>query len=387
MQPTTGKQRIVEGTRNGVVAAWVGIVLSAFIALAAWFQGWAVSEQAASLEMQVDALRQQTLVSYYATSAEMLGSGEMTVRIGGIQALGHLAASQPELFHLRAMRLLSAFVRHPAPTQLRERELRADVQEALDAIIYRSQRGRDIEATHRARFSGRKRDAITPPTPAVINLSGSDLRWANLYAGDLAYAILDRTDLSYAHGNGANFSRASFTGAVAHKAVFIQSNLNGARMVGADFSESILQTANFNQTTMPARLVGTSLLGADMTGAFFGPIDLTGVELTLVDISGVKFGMGSRSTRDGHTGLWSSTKLYPRITQKQLDSAIADPSNPPSWPDGLTDPSAGTTLLWNARERGTAWKTHRNNMEVMVGPRPVEEQSRGRKTKRYRNQQ
>ena len=346
-----------------------------------------MSKQAVSLERQVEALTQQTLISHYATSAEMLGSREMSVRIGGIQALGHLAASQPELFHLRAMRLLSAFVRHPGPTQLREREFRADVQEALDAIIYRSRRGREIEATHRERFSDRKRDPIKPPTPSVIDLSGSDLRWANLYAGDLTYAIQDRADLSYAHGNGANFSNASFTGAVAHKAVFIGSKFSDARTVGADFSGSTLQTASFNGTIMPRRLVGTSLFGADMTGASFGPVDLTGVELTQTDMSKVKFTTGTRSTWNPESGHRSSTTLYPRITQEQLDAAIADPANPPIWPDGLTDPTTGTTLLWKMEERGAAWETHRKRMEALLSPTPVETKPRGRRTKRYPNRQ
>ena len=378
---------MAEGVRSGVVAVWVGIGLSACVALAGWFQGWAVSKQAVSLERQVEALTQQTLISHYATSAEMLGSREMSVRIGGIQALGHLAASQPELFHLRAMRLLSAFVRHPGPTQLREREFRADVQEALDAIIYRSRRGREIEATHRERFSDRKRDAIKPPTPSVIDLSGSDLRWANLYAGDLTYAIQDRAELSYAHGNGANFSNASFTGAVAHKAVFIGSKFSDARTVGADFSGSTLQTASFNGTIMPRRLVGTSLFGADMTGASFGPVDLTGVELTQTDMSKVKFTTGTRSTWNPESGHRSSTTLYPRITQEQLDAAIADPANPPIWPDGLTDPTTGTTLLWKMEERGAAWETHRKRMEALLSPTPVETKPRGRRTKRYPNRQ
>ena len=378
---------MADGSRNGVVAAWAGIALSGFIALAAWFQGWAVSKQAASLEMQVEALRQQTLISHYATSAEMLASREMAVRIGAIQALGHLAASQPELFHLRAMRLLSAFVRHPVPIQIRERELRADVQEALDAIIYRSRRGRDIEATHRTRISDRKRDARKPPTPSIIDLSGSDLRWANLYAGDLAYAILDRVDLSYAHGNGANFSHASFTAAIAHKATFIGSNFDRAEMVGADFSGSVLQGSSFSQTRMPNKLVGAHLQRADMTDAFFGAIDLTGVKLAHADISGVKFTTGLRSSADPRTGRRTSTTLYPRITQEQLDSAIADPANPPGWPDRLTDPTTGNALRWKSTERGIAWKTHRDRIVVPARSEPVEPKYRGRKTKGYPNRQ
>ena len=43
----------------------------------------------------------------------MLGSGVLSVRLGGIYALERLAKEHPEEYHIQIMELLCSFVRHP----------------------------------------------------------------------------------------------------------------------------------------------------------------------------------------------------------------------------------------------------------------------------------
>ncbi len=365
-------------------APWATLALTACLAVAALYQSWSASKQVAALEQQVAAVDQQTLISHYASSARMLESQEIAVRIAGIQALEHLAAEQPDLFHLRTMRLLCAFIRHPILMKPKPRELRADVQATLDAVIYRSEAGRKIEEKYRQRFSNRRREGIQPLAPPVIDLSRSDLRWAKLYRGDLGYAILDGSNLSHAHGNAADFSHASLISVIAHKAIFIGGNFSHADMLGADWSESVLQHSTFVGAKMPHRLINTHLEWADLTGASFGAAVLTESNLEKTDLSGVTFGTAIRSTIDPVSGTRSRTKLYPIVTQDQLDSAIANPSNPPLLPTGLTDPTNGQALVWRIGERGIAWTAHRKLMEEALLPDRGGMEEEGKKTRRHR---
>ena len=236
------------------IVTWISTVAALCLAAAAWYQ-------ASSNSRQVEALQHQTMISHYAASTAMLGSDEIAVRIGAIQALEHLAQVQPELFHLRVMRLLCAFIRQPVPAKPKPRELRADVQAALDTVIYRSKEGRRIEDQYRRQYTDRRRGGLEPLAPLIIDLSGSDLQWAELYRAQLKDVILDRVNLSYASGNAAVFAGASFVAAIAHKATFIDANFDSAKMLGGDWSGSVMQNSSFIGTRMPNRLTEAHLEG------------------------------------------------------------------------------------------------------------------------------
>ena len=341
------------------LATWVTAVASLCVAIAAFYQ-------AVSTGKQVEALQQQTLISHFSSNAEMLGSEEVAVRIGAIQALAHLAEVQPELFHLRVMRLLCAFIREPVPMESKPRDLRADVQAAVDAVIYRSKRGRRFEEQSRRRYTDRHRAGPEPLAPPIIDLSGSDLRWGELYRAELKHAVLDGANLSHASGNGAVFSGASFVGTVAQRATFIDANFDFADMLGGDWSGSVMQHSSFVETRMPNRLIAAHLEWSSFFRSVFGAVDLSDARLKKADLSGAKFGTATRSTIDTRTGARSSTEVYPAVTQDALDTAIADPGNPPVLPAGAVDPITGRPLLWRGEERGRAWTEHRKLMSESV---------------------
>ena len=64
-------------------------------------------------ERQAETAQAGLLNERYQKGAEMLGSGVLSVRLGGIYALKRLAEEHPKEFHIQIIELFCAFVRHP----------------------------------------------------------------------------------------------------------------------------------------------------------------------------------------------------------------------------------------------------------------------------------
>jgi Pentapeptide repeats (8 copies) len=208
----------------------------------------------------IDAAREAQFPDRYGKTIELVGSDNLDVRIGGIYALGGIAADyarhQPTV-----MELLAAFIREhsgepwPVPESdgapVPERTTRPDVQAALTVIGHRDT----------AHYQG------------AINLSHAALYQANLYGAKLAYAnlrggYLALADLTRANLTGAKLAYAELTELDLAK-FFTGAKLTGPR-TGAELG-SPLRSAN---------LTGASLVGADLTGARLMGVDLTGADLT-----------------------------------------------------------------------------------------------------------
>ena len=158
----------------------------------------AVSQQLAETA-QRDMLNQQ-----FQKGAEMLGSDLLSVHLGGIYALRHLAVDHPEQFHVQCMEQLCAFIRgatgadgqstavieeslvtreeilalspdrEDAPIEFTIKRFRArdDIQEALNAITFCHDGNLAIEAERNY----------------WLNLNGADLRGADLSVKNLSRA-------------------------------------------------------------------------------------------------------------------------------------------------------------------------------------------------------
>lgn len=98
-----------------------------------------------------------------------------------------------------------------------------------------------------------------------LNLSGANLRKANLMAANLSEVNLNRSDLREANLSEANVSRGSF-----REANLSNANLSRAYLSGANLREVNLGGANLSE----ANLNGTNLREADLIGANLREADL-----------------------------------------------------------------------------------------------------------------
>ena len=171
-------------------------------------QAEAAQEQAAAAQRQAETAQGDLRNKRYQESAAMLGSDVLAVRLAGIYALQRLAEEHPEQYHIEIMKLLCAFVRHPAedevlyPMSDPSFGARADVQAAVEAISACHERESRLEeeAGYRLDLRG-------------AALAEADLRDANLIGAKL---------------NEVNLIKANLI-----KAKLIEANLSGATLVGA----------------------------------------------------------------------------------------------------------------------------------------------------------
>jgi uncharacterized protein YjbI with pentapeptide repeats len=353
---------------------------------------------------------QSLLNERYQQGAEMLGSDVLAVRLGGIYTLERLAEEHPEQYHVQNMRLLCAFVRHPSGSQGEQGEqptgetnlvdmdpernpadlVREDVQAILRGIGDRDKSRRRLEKAagfrlylQNANLSG---SYLDDANLRQAQLAGANLRravannvnlfGANLFKADLSYAQLVRadltsaaianskmirTDLQEADLSSTNLFHADLTDAdlrgskltstlligTIFRGVQLQgTNLSGAslrglEMSGSDLSKTSLIGTDFNSSN----LSGSKLSGADLARAFLFGVDLTDAILEDANLSGTDF----VKQRYGSPPLFESNrKPNLQLTQAQLDSARADPRDPPKL-DGMVDANTGEPLVWRGR--------------------------------------
>ena len=297
----------------------IGLVLAGSMAipLAIW-RAVVADKQASSAQHQTAIAEQGLLNERYQKAAEMLGNDILSVRMGGLYALQRLAEEHPEQYHIQVIHLLCAFVRNPArivetPRTERGRRyprLRDDVQAAMSAIAYRNEACLALEHE--------------------VNDFRLDLYGANLLSVELRGASLRGADLTNA-------------------------NLEGAHLTNANLSEATLSGVNLCRAHLEsAKMSGVHLLGAqnltwiyaghaDWSNANIGSADFSHTQLTHANLSGVRFAEAIRVTASEPP---VSEKLYVRLTQGQLDEAIADPDNPPQFHECTVDVATRKPLVW-----------------------------------------
>ena len=320
----------------------LGLLIGGAIAilLAAW--------RSKVAERQADTAHEGLLNERYQKGAEMLGNEVLSVRLGGIYALQHLASEDPEQYHIQVMKLFCAFVRNPTEKtpidsgpdgerKRRDLKLREDVQAVITAIGERSRTGLALEkATENFRLALHD-----------VRLSGADLREANLanaYLGDanMLGASLSDSNLSQVHLPHGDLSDAVLRGA----------DLTGALIYNTDMSNADMQDANLskahllNTDLQHANLKAAKLSGANLQGANLSAADLSGAILHDTNLSGAVFGKGTRPTPSVPP---ISEDVFVRLTQSQLDDACADSANPPKIAEGTVDIETGKPLVWRGK--------------------------------------
>lgn len=229
-------------------------------------------------EEQTRADQQRRITDTFSKAVEQLASEKVEVRLGGIYTLERLAGELPinrrvaegqgadpvsELYWT-VMETLTAFVRERARWKEPDTAPAMPAQpDPPDEIQPKARPATDIaailEVILRRPGAGRERETAQPWR---LNLSGTDLRGA-----DLTGAHLERAILTGAHLEGADLREAHLEGA----------DLGGARLEGADLSRAHLNGRTYLSWAHfeGAELGWTHLEGADLREAQLQDVDLT----------------------------------------------------------------------------------------------------------------
>ena len=149
---------------------------------------------------QADIDSQRLLADRYARSAELFASAELSARLAGLYALWDLAKEKVEIYHVRIMEILCAFVRNPP-------DLKKDG--GLGDYKYPAQRP-DMK------------------TVLILIRERSEEQWKQEQIAEF--------NLDF---NNANLQRANFEGAYLNGANFCFADLRGANLSSVELDESV----------------------------------------------------------------------------------------------------------------------------------------------------
>ncbi|WP_328604305.1 pentapeptide repeat-containing protein [Amycolatopsis sp. NBC_00345] len=211
--------------------------------------------------------RDKQFTDRFNSAIDHLGSGEETVRAGGVRALDRILHDSPGDRN-RVLESLTGFLRHRTSGSGRSGD--DDINAAVAAL----------------------RDRGTPSKRLTEN--ALDLRKVRLSDANLRGISLHRADLGQADLAGAALAGADLHAARLHQATLINTDLTGADLTGADLRS--------------VRFVRADLSGAVLTGADLAEADLSGANLTGADLRATDL------TRAGG------------LTAEQIGSATTDPA-------------------------------------------------------------
>jgi hypothetical protein len=249
--------------------------------------------------------REGQITDRYTKAVDQLGSEHISVRLGGIYALGRIARDSSD-DRITISDVLSAYIRGHAPwpprlegqppantptKEVPELQVRApDVQAALTVRGHGPFPAPWELRSQRTEMSSPRDIWVTPGVVGRLNLTstdlrraaldGADLRGANLFGADLRGANLFGADLQVALLSNANLRDARLFRIDLRDAVLSGANLQDAWLNGADLRDARLDRVNLQGANLQdAQLDGASLQDANLIRANLGGADLDGVNL------------------------------------------------------------------------------------------------------------
>ena len=341
----------------GTTIRTVSLIIGGFIAIVLTLWRSVLSERQLQVAQdQVEVGQGQTQVAQasllnqrYERATEMLASQVPVVRLGGVYALSSLAKDYPEQYHMSIVELLCAYLRNPTEfendTAFRlvndnpniRPIVREDVQAAFRAVAHRSTIGIEIERRH-----GYRLDLAKTDLRGIDAGDGGDLSRANLQQSDLRHATFAEMNLSHANMVGVKLVGCYLSRSSLHKADMRATDMSGCHVESADLTEASVGSEMRAVELSRTNLSNATLLAANLEGAVLQNTDLTGADF--VPVPGSKREVSP--TGEEHNVQFLT---YARLTQSQLDEAVADPDNPPTIPDGTLDIETGEQLVWRGR--------------------------------------
>ena len=203
-------------------------------------QAKTAQSQAKTAQSQAETAQRRLMDERYQKATEMLGSGLLSVRLGGIYALQGLAKEAPEQYHVQIIRLFCAFVRHPTEDERVDEKQKKTLLEDIMAIVemIRTRSEANIALEKEAEKEAEKEESLS-----CLNLSDADLPRSVFYRADLSEANLINTDLSEADLDNTDLSNATLAGATLSGATLGNANVSGARFFydGLDPAKGLTQ--------------------------------------------------------------------------------------------------------------------------------------------------
>lgn len=292
----------------------LGLVIGCFLALA--LASW----RTLIARREARTARESLLNERYQKATEMLGSCELSVRLGGIYALERLLDEDIWRYYPEVVRISSVFVRHRKDSESLDNPdlLRDDVQAVLDLI-------------------GRRNNSVATEARRIVQDEPKEMQSMRIGLFNLSHSNISRAVVMAPNFRDVVFSHADMTGMMCFNPIFAGASLDNAALTDAmiwegDFSRADLSAADLTGARLPhADLTSSDLSSANMTNARLTNADLSKAKLEATDISGVEFSGDGEMTACG----WA---------QNQLDAATADPDNPPRL-NGANDAETGLPLI------------------------------------------
>ncbi len=187
-------------------------------------------------EANLRVTEEMQLTERFSKAIELLGSGKLEVRLGGIYALERIAKDSPK-DHWTIMEVLISFVQEKSPLsqniqQEEKLKITTDVQAVLTVIgrrgFNKEQDGQRIELP---------RTKLRGANLTNANLANADLTNTDLTEANLANADLTNTDLTEANLTDVNLTRATLTNVNLTRANLTRTNWTDADHSEADFTE------------------------------------------------------------------------------------------------------------------------------------------------------
>ena len=226
-------------------------------------QADAAKQQAKANQNTEQGLRQERLK----TAVEHLDSSSVSLRLGGIYELFHLAEDTID-WRQTILDILCAHIRRTTCEKAYQDNYQREPSEEIQSVLTL------LFVQEHALFKGLRANL------EGAWLNGANLRKARLQGANLIYARLQSARLDDAQLQGAKLSNAklqfawlssaSLLGAELDRALLQLSRLEGAQLQGADLSNANLQVAVlFNAQLQGAILLGTLLQGASFENTLF----------------------------------------------------------------------------------------------------------------------
>ncbi|MEU2585292.1 pentapeptide repeat-containing protein [Streptomyces avermitilis] len=280
---------------------------------------------------QAELTREGQVTDRYVEAIKLLGSENVTQRLGGVFALERIMRDS-EKDHALVVQVLAGFIRQHASQPLpglvevsarfQRGPLGEEIQAALTVLGRRPVRKESFEIDLRSVHLVNAH--LYKANFAAFDLRETDLSGAYLLEANLAGAELEGAQLSDAYLVGAQMNEALMARADLSGADLSQANLSRAQMYGVTLTRAVMQRADLSSADLSrADMTGASLHGAKLTNAFFVETKLDRAHLGETQDCTIQMLLGAdlRSTTTFPARLADAPELEERIQFCETEAA------------------------------------------------------------------